>query len=207
MAGIGRDDRLPMVPVGDDETRIGARRTLALDLHAPALRRVLGARDALIEADQRIKPELLGVSAQIVLRLCPARIMRPLLREMKIRVARELLGGIQVGRAVDDVRALRIPDAADVGQRLETIEGNAALGKTLGHGQAAGTRADNAETLHRFVNPYAVLGRGAARPPLAADLSIPGMRVQPHRRASLVSLICVKSLARAARPVWDNAAA
>ncbi len=53
--------------------------------------------------------------------------------------------------------ALRIPDAADVGQRLETIEGNAALGKALGHGQAAGTRADDTETLHRFVNPYAVL--------------------------------------------------
>ena len=50
------------------------------------------------------------------------------------------------------MRALRVPDAADIRQRLETIEGNAALGKTLGHGQAAGSRANNAETLHRPIN-------------------------------------------------------
>jgi hypothetical protein len=145
-----------MMPVGDDETRIGPRRAFAFDLHVPALRRVFCARDALVEADQLTEAELLGVSAQIGLRLGPARVVRPLLGEMKIRVAREPLGGIQVGRAIDDVWALRIPDAADVGQRLETIEGDAALGKALGHGQAAGTRADDTETLHRFVNPYAV---------------------------------------------------
>ena len=31
------------------------------------------------------------------------------------------------------MRAVGVPDAADIGKRLETIEGNAALGEGLGH--------------------------------------------------------------------------
>ena len=43
MAGIGRDDRLPVMSIGDDQPGIEPRRALALDLHAPALRRVCRA--------------------------------------------------------------------------------------------------------------------------------------------------------------------
>ena len=70
-----------MMAVGDDEAVIVARFLLALDRDAPAFVGGLGARHALIEADQGIKAELLGVGAQIFLRLRPARIRRPLLGE------------------------------------------------------------------------------------------------------------------------------
>ena len=48
------------------------------------------------------------------------------------------------------MRVLRIPDAADVAERLETVEGNAALGEGLGHGEPAGPGADDAITRHVF---------------------------------------------------------
>src|SRR5262245_7122879 len=112
LAGIGWNIGLPMMAVGDDEPGIKARRALAFDGDAPAFVRVLGARHVLVEADQRIESKLFGVGAQIVLCLRPAQIMRPLLRHLEIGIARELLRRVEEGRAVDEVRAFGIPDAA-----------------------------------------------------------------------------------------------
>ena len=42
------------------------------------------------------------------------------------------------------MRALGVPDAADVAERLEAVERNAALGEGLGHRKPAGAGADDA---------------------------------------------------------------
>jgi hypothetical protein len=52
-----------------------------------------------------------------------------------------------VGRAIDYMRALRVPNAADIAKRLEAIERDAPLGECLGYGKAAGPRPNDAVTL------------------------------------------------------------
>ena len=67
------------------------------------------------------------------------------------------------------MRAVGIPDAADIGERLETIEGDAALGESLRHGKTRGARTDDTVTLHSHL-PFP-LSRSAPRtclPPCGA---------------------------------------
>ena len=73
-----------------------------------------------------------------------------------------------MGRAIDHMRALRVPDAADIAKRLEAIERNAPLGECLGHGKAASPRPDDAVTLQI--------------PDLSTNLlgAIPGLAVGPN---------------------------
>src|SRR5262245_23670009 len=157
---VGRE-RLPMVSVRNDEAVIIARLLLALDRDLPAFLRWLGARHARIEADQGVKAELSGVSAQIVLRLRPARIERPLFGEGKVGVARQLLRRIEIGGAVNGVRTIVIPDAADIAECLGAIEGDPLFGEGLGHGEPASSRADDAKTLHGPLTSYAVKPQAA----------------------------------------------
>src|SRR4029450_6026177 len=175
LAGIGWNVGLPMMTVGNDEPRIKPRRAFAFDADAPALRGVLRPCHALIEADQGIELKLFGIGTEIVLRLNPAQIMRPLLRNLEIGVARELLRRVEERRAVDDVRVFGIPDAADIGQRLEAIEGDATLGKGLGDRQAAGPCADDTITLHH-PSPCRPAKPAWARPkhPMMAGSTHPG---------------------------------
>src|SRR5262245_54244093 len=168
---VGRE-RFPMMSVRNDEAVIIARFLLALDRDLPAFLRGLGPRHARIEADQGIKAELSGVSAQIVLRLRPARIERPLLGEGKVRVARQLLRRVEVGRAVNGMRTLGIPNAADIAERLEAIESDPPFGEGLGHGKPASSRADDAKTLHGPLTSYAVKPQGRLSGRLGPDLSI-----------------------------------
>src|SRR5262245_51624492 len=158
---VGRE-RLPMVAVRDNEAVILARFLLALDRDPPAFLRRLGARHARVEADQGIKAELSRVGTQIVLRLRPARIERPLVGKGKVGVARQLLRRIEIGRAVNRVRALGIPDAADIAERFEAIEGDPLFGEGLGHGKPASSRADDAKTLHGPLTSYAVKPQAAS---------------------------------------------
>ena len=160
-AGIARPVRVPMMAVGDDEPVIETRLCLTFDLDAPAPVGALGRGNPRIECDAVVKPKLPRVGAQIVLRLSPAQIMRPLLRHFEVGVLRQLLGGIEIGRAVDHVRILRIPDAADIGIGLEAIERNAALGEGLGDRQAAGPSANDAISFHglsRQITAPSILG-------------------------------------------------
>src|ERR1700704_3935307 len=167
-AGIRGQDGLPVVAVGDHEARIGPGCALAFEPDAPALIAALGRRHALVEADARVEAELRRVGPQIALRLGAAQIMRPFLGKLEIRVAREPLRGIEEGRAIDDVGAVGIPNTADIGERLETVERNAPLGESLGYRQAAGPRADDTETLH-LPSPLALYPPRCSR----ANLSIP----------------------------------
>src|SRR3954452_9635388 len=91
--------------------------------------------------------------------------MRPFVGEMEIGIARQPFRGVEIGRAIDHVRTVGIPDAADVGERLEAIERYAALGEGLGHRETRGARADDSVTLHppsmpavaKRPDPYAIL--------------------------------------------------
>ena len=53
-----------------------------------------------------------------------------------------------MGRAVDGMGAIRVPDTPDIPLGLEAIEGNPALNEGFGHGEAASARPDDTETLH-----------------------------------------------------------
>ena len=155
-ARIGGQVRLPMMSVGDDETGIESRAALALERDPPAAARLvaLGADDARVEGDARVEVKCLGIGAEIGLRLCAAYVMRPRFREVEVRIARQLLGGVEIGRSVDRVRAVGVPEAADIGERLEAVEGYAALGEGLGHRKTRRARAHDAITL-RHVLPTA----------------------------------------------------
>src|SRR4029077_13919121 len=117
--------------------------------------------------------------------------MPPLLGEIEIRIFRQLLRGVEIGRAVDHVRALRIPDAADIGERLEAVERNAALGEGLGRRKAGGPGADDAVSFHGFHRQI------TAPIPLAylpVDSTEAGQTVPlKSRRGPESSLICIKS--------------
>src|SRR6476620_11230883 len=147
-AWVARPVWVPMMAVGDNETVIEARLRLAFDLDAPAPVDPLCRRYARIEFDVVVEAELARVGAEIVLRVGPAQIMRPLLREIVVRIFRQLFGGVKIGRAVDHVRALRVPNAADVGERLEAVERDATLDKGLNDRESAGACADDAILFH-----------------------------------------------------------
>ena len=174
-AWIARPVRMPMMAVGDDEPVIEARLRLAFDLDAPAPVDPLCRGHPRIEGDAVVEPELSRVGAEIVLRLGPAQIMRPLLREIVVRILRQFLRGVEIGRAVDHVRALRVPDAADIGKRLEAVERDAALGKGLGHRESAGAGADDAISFHHSPTKIAAL----VAPLAAVDSTEAGSEATP----------------------------
>src|SRR5215471_4288939 len=149
-ARIAGPARLPVMAVGDDETIVEARLCFALDLNAPASLDTVGRHDPGIEGYAVVKLERARIGAEILLRLRAAHVMRPFLREGEIRIARQLLRRVEKGRTVDRVRACRVPDAADIGERLEAVEWDSAFGEGLGHSKSAGAGADDAIPLHHF---------------------------------------------------------
>ena len=130
---IARPIRMPMMAVGDHKPVIEPRLRLAFDLDAPAPVDPLGRGHPSIEGDAVIEPELSRVIAEVLLRLRPAQIMRPFLGEVVVRILRQFLRRVEIGRAIHHVRALRVPDAADIAKGLEAVVRDAALGKGLGH--------------------------------------------------------------------------
>src|SRR5262252_5083552 len=149
-AGIARPVRLPVMAVGDDEPIIEAELLFAFDLDAPPPPDPLSRHDARIEGYAVIERKLARIGAEVLLRLGAAHVVRPLIGEGEIRITRQFLRRVEIGRAVDRVRIVRVPDAANIGERLKAVEGDAALGEGLGDREPASAGANDAIPLHHF---------------------------------------------------------
>ncbi len=93
------------------------------------------------------------------------------------------------------MRTVRIPDAANIGERLEAVEWDAALGECLGHSKAASARADDTVTLHRpSLFPHLAKRRsGPFGRPARVRPKHQGRRRSTHSHRPPASLICVNS--------------